>query len=493
MDTTINPSLAHDAAADPNSPVDQADAAGETSALTRAAAFLRWPGLLLLALYLASRWFLISISPAGSDVPLYFVYGVAGRDLEAAPYSTDVVCEYPPLAYLHFYGIRALDPQRVGRLTDDPRTTREIVGEYARDPRNTARQAFAQRFRTSFLVVDLLIAAIGGLFVARRYGRAALFRCAVAYTLGTVVLAHIVYDRTDLMLALVFVSLAAAWLRLADRDDARGEQAPSAGYYFGVVAAYAILGLGTVYKLIPVLFVAPLLCCEAVAVLRRRPGALRSLLLAITTFATTVGLPFFWAAQNPGNDLSLLFGYHAERPIHVESVWGTVCLAWKSLQPLPLELVHSFNSYNFLGPLPETLRKLAPVAMLGGWLILVLCVLCRVRQYDRRAAFCAAAAGLIWSTLTAHVLSLQYLLWLLPVVALLAMELEARRFMKCLPLWTVAVAVCATYVFPYHFQAQAAAPGQRCAPRSFRISTTLPPWRSWPATLCLPPRACFSS
>lgn len=464
MDTTINPSLNRDAAGDADASADAHVAAAETSSLARGVAFLRWPGLLVLALYLASRWFLISISPAGSDVPLYFIYGVAGRDLGAAPYTEDVQCEYPPLAYWHFYAIRSLDTQRVSRLTADARTTRAVVGDFARDPRNPARIAYARRFRASFLVVDLLIAAIGGVFIARRYGRAALIRSAVAYTLGTVLLAHIVYDRTDLMLALVFVGTAAAWLRLADQDETRGAESPSWSYYLGIVAAYGLLGAGVAYKLIPVLFVTPLLCCEAVAVVRRRSGALRALLLGVASFAVTSVGPFLLMAWLPGNDLRFLFQYHSERPIQIESTWSTICLALKNLQPeLPLEIVFSYNSFNLLGPLPETFRRLATPAMLAGWLVLVLCVLCRLKHYDRRAAFVAAAAGLAWSVMTAHVLSLQYLLWLLPVVALLAMELESRRFMKLLPLWTFAVAAAATYVFPYHFQTSPAAATSRAA------------------------------
>lgn len=222
--------------------------------------------------------------------------------------------------------------------------------------------------------------------------------------------------------------------------------------------AYALLAAGTLLKLYPAALL-PVVALQQyraleVAPLRRVPpttldsdsrGGIRlrqappaAVLRGVGLFAGVVAAGFaVSAALDPGGWLGPL-AYNARRPLQVESVPAT--LLWLGgLAGLPAVPDHSFHSYNLVGPLQGPLSAGADLALIGG------CLWTYRQQLAGRLGFGPALATcLIVLVCCGRVLSPQYLIWVLPMVAIAAGEYD--------PAW---LAVCAltTAIFPFAYLA----------------------------------------
>jgi hypothetical protein len=296
-----------------------------------------------------------------SDVGLYAAYA---RALAAGqrPYL-DFLPEYPPLAVWLF---------RLGGDGADP---------------------VAYRWGFALLMLGALgaAAALTGATAARLWpsGRRARV-AALAFAGGTLAAGAIVANRFD---AAVALALAAALLALA---------------HGRLAAACLALGLGFALKLEPaVLLPLPLLLAER----PRRAAA------AALAFAAAAAIPFLPYLGTPG--LPRLFAYHLARPLQIESVLATPFLAQRLAGGTP-GVASSFGSQNFTGPAADTLARAS------GPLGLALLAVVLAAAWRRRAALRAAPAELppvalallLVVLVCGKVLSPQYLVWLLPLAAL---------------------------------------------------------------------------
>jgi hypothetical protein len=166
----------------------------------------------------------------------------------------------------------------------------------------------------------------------------------------------------------------------------------------------AWLGFGTLSKLYPVL----LLPVAYVASSRRRrlmTGAAVLLVIGLIPFVAT-----------PRGLFQSVLGYHLERGIEIESVWGLILLT-AARAGHPIEFRFDFESLNIVSSVSSTMELAAGVlglsAVLGGmWMA------ARMSPQDRERHL----SSLMFATLTgvvavATVLSPQYILWLIAVGA----------------------------------------------------------------------------
>jgi uncharacterized membrane protein len=180
------------------------------------------------------------------------------------------------------------------------------------------------------------------------------------------------------------------------------------------VAAFAVLGIAFAAKVYPVVLVPPAL----VYVWRTagRHAAVRAL-AAFAAIAAAVVVPFL--ALSP-HGLAESFRAQAARALQVESLGGALLGVADRLGWYAAHVVHRTGhaiSYDLVGTLPRTLAALSSVAQVAA-VLGVTFVYLRGRDEPQRlaAAFAAAVGGFIAFT---RFFSPQYMVWLVPFVALL--------------------------------------------------------------------------
>ena len=202
--------------------------------------------------------------------------------------------------------------------------------------------------------------------------------------------------------------------------------------------AYAMLAVGAGLKLYPALLV-PIVVLEQYRALDLHPlrvapprPVVRGVALVGGVIVATFGIA---AVLEPGGWLGP-FVYNASRPLQVESV--SASLLWFSgAFGLHVAPDHSFHSYNLVGSAARELSLLADVGLAGG------CVWVYWRQLNGRMAFGRAlTVCLLVIVCTDRVFSPQYLMWVVPMVALTERDYDG--------LW---LGICAltTLIFPYAY------------------------------------------
>jgi hypothetical protein len=299
-----------------------------------------------------------------ADTLLYHFYA-SSFALGRWPYA-DVPVEYPALANLAFL----LAPSGGS------------VAEYER--------WFSTAMLAAVAVAAVLTTAAAALaWRSLRRGLAV----AVAYAVLTACCGALAVNRYD---ALVALTLAAALLFLAVRRP---------------LPAGVSLGLGFALKLTPALLL-PLV------VLPQRSR--RQILVTLAGFAVAAVVPFVPFVLNDPSSAAYPFTYHADRPLQLESVpgtpWATAALAgWA--QP---RIDRSFGSQNYAGDAPDAVAAASPW-VLAAAVVAVYVAVWRRRSYLRafpETVPVAALAVLLVAICASKVLSPQFLIWTLPVVAL---------------------------------------------------------------------------
>lgn len=200
------------------------------------------------------------------------------------------------------------------------------------------------------------------------------------------------------------------------------------------------LGLGVLAKLFPVAIL------PALAIPWLVPFDLRGLARLGASFGATVvaGLvPFLYLA---GSESTLQFlRYNAERGLEVETIGGGLAVLGGLLTGKPIDYNFRFSSVNADGPVADAWLALLPVMAIVGFGLLAWLGWRRIRSAG--AAFGRVRPGTIVTLATisilvllatAKVYSIQYVVWLVPLVALLG----GRQF------WLAAAIVALT--IPIH-------------------------------------------
>jgi uncharacterized membrane protein len=311
------------------------------------------------------------------------LYGVPARVLEVDLFHTyasnmlagqvpyrDFAFEYPPLALVPILGplLFAGTP-----LTEE-----------------SYRVAFGL-FEAATGMITMIFAMRAA--IALDLGRRGLIAAAVLVAASPILLGPLMLARFDLWPALF--AAAAVWLFVTDR----------------LHLSAAALGLGILAKVYPVVFL-PLLAFHLWRT-RGTDAAVRYGVVVVVVVGLGV-LPFLAAGAD---GVIEAFRRSLIRPLQVESAGASVLFALHALAGVRITVVHTFDSYNLSGQLPElvgTLQTLVLLAALGAivWLYV------RGATTLGRLVLALGAALCAWVAV-GRVFSPQYLIWLIVPLAVI--------------------------------------------------------------------------
>lgn len=301
-----------------------------------------------------------------SDLPLYHAYATA-MDRGFRPF-VDFPAEYPPLAL------------RLFAFPGHPSRPEAYVG------------VFAIGMLVALAVASVLVTAAA---VRLWPGWRPAARSAATFALSVLALGAIVANRFDALVALLL-----------------------AGFLWAVASrrwllAGLALGLGTALKLTPlILLPLPLMLATE--------G--RSRARVLFAFAAAAVVPFAVEGPVAWDALQSVFRFHGQRPLQAESPLGTPLLLAHLAGLLPAQMGHAYGSHFIDAPgAPSLAHASGPLA---AALLLLVYGLAWWRRQELRAdpsrLALVAVAALLAFLVPAKVLSPQFLVWLLPAVALLA-------------------------------------------------------------------------
>lgn len=337
-----------------------------------------------------------------ADYPIYREYG-RHMLMGQLPYR-DFPAEYPPLALVLFVLPASLGLSSLG--------------------------AYYAGWVTLVYVADVAaLFALDG--IAWRRGQSPLTVLG-AYTALLAVVGPITVREFDIFPA-VFTLLAIGAFE-ADRD----------------VRGWFWLALGVMTKLYPILL--------APVVLLRRGGRLSVRDVArgaAVGIAVCVAIMLPWLVLAP-RSLLVFVHYHAARGLQLESAYASVVLLAHMLGLAAAATANSFGSWNVTGAAADAAVRISGWLMLAG--ILAAYAVCRA-GFARRATNAAPGATnaslpacgalvLVAAIVTSKVLSPQYLIWLVPLLALATGPRRTRRWV-----FFAAIAVVTYYIFPRHYSA----------------------------------------
>lgn len=227
------------------------------------------------------------------------------------------------------------------------------------------------------------------------------------------------------------------------------------GRRFGV--AYALLAAGALLKLYPALLV-PVVAIEQWRAsgrgpLRGRPP--RDVVAGVGLFCLLTAAGFAVAfVMDPAGWLGP-FAYNASRPLQIESLPAT--LLWLSgFLGFQVGPDKSFGSDNLVGSLDRAIGLAAEVALVAGlvWVY-------AAQAAGRLRVTAAVAACLLVVVCAGRVLSPQYLLWVLPFIAIVHGRYDRLWLLVC---------VLTTLVFPFgYLQLHPGAPGRPASYPAFLL------------------------
>jgi len=299
------------------------------------------------------------------DTPTYQRYGDAIVDGGAVPYR-DFSLEYPPGA-LPAFVLPSLAPE------DDYRTVFELL--------------MAACGAVMVVLVVWTLAAVGA-------GKARLFAAAAFAGLAPLALGPVVLTRFDLWPAMLTAGALAALVTGRDR------------------LGFAVLGLAAAAKVYPLVLLPIALVYAGRRHGTREAGVCLAVLLGVLA---AVLVPF--AFLSPDGLLDS-FERQTGRPLQIETLGASILLAAHQLGWYAPVVVDSFGSQNLAGGLPDAFATgetaLQIVAVVGTWALFVL------TPGRREQLLAGAAAAVTAFVCLGKVLSPQFLIWLVPLVPLVA-------------------------------------------------------------------------
>ncbi len=199
-----------------------------------------------------------------------------------------------------------------------------------------------------------------------------------------------------------------------------------------------VLGVATATKIYPVVLL-PL----ALAHVWRRHGRREALIVLGIFSAAVCALYLPFAALSPGG-VSWSLGRQLSRPLQIESLGSAVLLAGHQLFGLGLVMRSGHGSQNLAGTGPVVLAALLTLcqgaALVGIW------VWYARGPADRERLLRASAAAVCAFVALGKVFSPQFLVWLVPLVPLVA----GRRGVRCALLLALAALLTQLW-FPYRY------------------------------------------
>jgi len=338
-----------------------------------------------------------SVQRPVTDLKRYFSYAVQGG---LTPYQ-DFAMEYPPLAYWAIAAPRYLSSHSVVESraphAAEPSvvSARSLAAPLASDattaPLLTQASAereylhYARTYRGLLLLVDVACAILFFLLAARRTESVReTVKIFSLYAISTFLLAHVLYDRLDLLLSFFVLGSLWCWYRGTERN------APA--YSF---AAIALAALGVSTKLITG-FMIP---CYLLSLFRLRPR--REFYVAFLVALAVTGLPFLFQYASSGAGTFSFLKYHASRGTQIESIYSSL-QALISFFGLPVTLDFSHGSTNLASALSPSLTRASTYVLFLGMFGLGAAALKKLRSPRDGADF--AGVAVLLALLTSKVL-----------------------------------------------------------------------------------------
>ena len=319
------------------------------------------------------------VSEEHPGAPVYFNYSTRMVAIGQLPYQ-DFAVEYPPLA-LVFFTLPRL-------IASNPVT-------------------YANVFAIEILLFNLL-----GLFLISALARRlnlSLWKTLAVYTLALLAIGPIIAHRYDLIPAIMVL--------LALYTFSRGKYKTS----------WALLAVGMMTKIYPAILAPIFLLYHW----RHRQN--RQVIVGVATFAITTAVimaPFLLLSPD---GLWQSFSYHAQRGLQCESTYSSFLLLGQTLGLTSLEIEFSFGSYNVTSPLANILAKISPLLILfslgavywffhksQGGRAVVQQTLSPINQPDTARIVNYSLIAILAFMLTSKVLSPQFIIWLYPLIPLVA-------------------------------------------------------------------------
>ena len=248
-------------------------------------------------------------------------------------------------------------------------------------------------------------------------------RIADLYIVFTIVLLDFVLDRYDVFPMVLLIGA----IYLFTREK--------------YCAAWFVMALGIVTKLYPAV-AAPIFLIFLI--LRKRYDAVWKGIAICAAVAALCMLPFVIADP----DTAFMFlTYHMDRGLQTESPVASVIMLLGNLGLTDISYVFNFGSDNITGNLPDTVAKFMVPLFFVCILALYAYYLIRAKRDNGKAMpaiVLASFAAVMVFMLTNKVLSSQYLVWMIPFMALMIMFENADRGQRTL--WLFAVCVALTQV-----------------------------------------------
>ncbi len=207
----------------------------------------------------------------------------------------------------------------------------------------------------------------------------------------------------------------------------------------------AALGLGTAYKIFPIVILPAML---AGLWRDKSPGRVQRALLATAAFLATAVAPFVVAWSTAGDAIFNPFRMHAERGVQIESVYASALMLLRPLG-LPVEAAKAARWEEMRGDAASWCANSSTMIVLVMILAPAIWLTITRRTMDRTAGYRWGLWTLAAATLASKVLSPQFMVWLLPMLLLLGVELLPRRQFVALGALLLLAATLTTAVFPY--------------------------------------------
>lgn len=325
------------------------------------------------------------------DIPVYETYGNA-IERGKLPYR-DFRLEYPPAA-LPVFALPALVSER---------------GDEA------AFRAAFERLMALLGVAAILLAGV--LLAGLRASKARTAGALAAIALFPLLLGNVVLTRFDLWPAALVTGALAALVWGRDR------------------LGFAVLGLAVAAKLYPAVLVP-----VALAYVWRRRGR-REALVCLGLLAGVVVLAFLPFLVLAPDGVAYSFGRQLGRPLQIESLGSAVFLAAHHLLGVDLEMRSGHGSQNLAGLGPAVAGVVLTLAQLA-----VLAWIWLRRPGTAEELVRWSAAALVAFVALGKVLSPQFLIWLAPLVPLVA----GRRGLHAAALLALAMVLTQLW-FPYRY------------------------------------------
>jgi len=293
-------------------------------------------------------------------------------------------------------------------------------------------------FKVGFVIEMFAFFVIGLLLISKMAERLGADRkhAMLGYTILMLLMLQFVVDRFDIIPAVL--TLASVYCYITKR----------------YVWAFALLSIATMTKLYPAIlfpiFIIPFLTDRD----------WKEAVKGTAVFAAAALVILIPVLLSDPNMISYFTGYHTDRPLHIESVMGSLIYPLSMIGLTEIHIAYSFGSDNLIGSLPDAVAPfLTPLMVMSVIAVYVIYAFTLRRMKaekkddENARLFLFGGAALISVMLfimVGKVFSSQFLIWMIPPVMFLLMLMDNHRLKCIIFLLMVTVLVITQVQFAYN-------------------------------------------